>query len=86
MTSLHVLLQFDQKVKDRILEEHRRAIVAGQLWIMEVWLTAGLSLLALVYGYLRADLASGGRHRGRLRLAAATAILGVVAAAIATIV
>ena len=81
MISLHVLLQFDRKVKDRILEENQRAIIARRLWIAGVWLTAGLTLMAVVYGYLKIDLATSGRHRGSLRLAAATAILGMVAVA-----
>ncbi len=81
MTSLHTLLAFDSRVKDRIVEEHQRGVVAGRLWLAGVGLTACLLLLAVFYGYLRIDLASGGAHRNRLRFAAATAILGVVVAA-----
>jgi len=82
MTQLHVLLQFDRKVKDRILEERQRAVVAGRLWMTGGGLAAMLWLLAVMYGYLRIDLATGGAYRGRLRFAAILAILGPVAAAI----
>ena len=37
---------------------------------------------AVIYGYLKVDLATGGVYRGRLRFAAALAILGPVAAAL----
>jgi hypothetical protein len=75
-----VLLEFGRKVKDRILEARQGALIARRLWLAGVGLTAALALLAVLYGYLKIDLATAGGYRGRLRLAAATAILGVAAA------
>ena len=85
MTQLHVLVEFDRKIKDRILEEHQRMVVAGRVWRAGVGLIALLAFLAVFYGYLRIDLATGGAYRARLRLAVAAAILGVVAAAVAAV-
>jgi len=53
MTQLHVLLQFDRGVKDRVLEEHRQAVVAHRLWLTGAGLTAALGLLAAAFGYLK---------------------------------
>ena len=53
MTQLHVLLQFDRKLKDRVLEEYRRGIVAGRLWYAGVALAAVLAALTAGYGYLK---------------------------------
>ncbi len=53
MTQLHVLLRFDRKVKDRILEAHRQAVVEGRLWLTGSVVLAGLGLLAVLYGYLK---------------------------------
>jgi hypothetical protein len=85
MTQLHVLLQFDHKVKDRILEDRQRGVVAGRLWLGGGGLAGLLWLLAVIYSYLKIDLATGGAYRGRLRFAAALAILGPVAAAIVAV-
>ena len=80
MTRLYVLLQFDRKVKSRIIDECQRSVVAGRLWMAGGGMAAILWLLAVMYGYLRIDLKTGGTYRGRLRFAAALAILGPVAA------
>ena len=53
MTQLHVLLQFDRKVKDRVVEEHRQAVVAHRLWLTGAGLAAALGLLAAAFGYLK---------------------------------
>ena len=42
----------------------------------------GLSLLLVCFAYLKIDLATAGAYRGRLRLAAAAAILGLVGVAV----
>jgi hypothetical protein len=49
-----VLLEFDRKVRDRVLEEHRRSVVARRLRFTGVGLAAGLVLLGVLYGYLKA--------------------------------
>ena len=86
MTWLHVLLQFDRKIKDRILEEHRQAIIGRRLQAVATWSAMGLALLTVAFGYLKIDLATGGVYRGRLRLAAAAAILGLVGVAVVALV
>ena len=53
MTQLHLLLQFDRKLKDRVLEENQRAVVAGRLWYAGIGLAAVLVVLAAGYGYLK---------------------------------
>ena len=85
MKQLHVLLQFDREVKNRVLEENHQGIIAGRLWRVGIGLAAAFWLLAVVYGYLRIDLATGGIYRGRLRFAAALAILGPLAAVLAVV-
>ena len=82
MTRLYALLQFDRKTRDRIVEEGRRNTVAGRLWVAGGGLAAMLWLLAVMYGYLKVDLKTGGAYRGRLRFAAVLAILGPVAVAL----
>ena len=82
MTRLYLLLQFDRKIRDRIVAEGRRNTVAGRLWVGGSCLAGMLWLLAVIYGYLRVDLKTGGAYRGRLRFAAVLAILGPVAAAL----
>lgn len=53
MTRLHVLLEFDRKAKDRVLDQLRRTKVAGRLWFAGVGWAVWLALLGGVYGYLR---------------------------------
>jgi hypothetical protein len=86
MTRLYVLLQFDRKVKSRIIDECQRSVVAGRLWMAGSGLAVVLWLLAVMYGYLRIDLKTGGAYRGRLRFAAVLAILGPVAATLLAVV
>lgn len=53
MIHLHVLLQFDRQVKERILEAYRETIVAGRLWWTGGTLLAVWAILAVLYGYLK---------------------------------
>ncbi len=82
MTHLHVLLQFDRQVKDRVVEENRRVVVAGRLKAVGRWAAAGLVMLTVAFGYLKIDLATDGAYRRRLRLAAVLALLALIAAVV----
>jgi hypothetical protein len=53
MVSLHVLLEFDRSVKERILEQWRRAAIGRRIWVLGAGLASLLGVLAGVYGYLR---------------------------------
>lgn len=75
MMRLHVLLGFDRQASERIREEWTRLVVQNRIGGLSFLGTALLLLLATVYGYLKADLATEGRYRGRLRLAAGTAVV-----------
>ncbi|MGA2796815.1 MAG: hypothetical protein ABSE63_04485 [Thermoguttaceae bacterium] len=77
MTQVHLLLNFDQKVKTLIDETisvrmlNNRAAVVGTGFI-GLWL-----LLAVIWGYLKLDLSTKGAYHKRLRAAAAFTILMV---------
>ena len=81
MIQLHALLEFDREIKDRVLDVHRQAVVNRRLQGIAVWTSLGLSVLAVMFGYLKTDLATGGAYRGRLRWVVLVALLGVVALA-----
>lgn len=85
MTQLHVLLEFDRKFKERVLDQRHRAIVASRLRTTAMWAAVGLILLTTVFAYLKADLATEGVYRGRLRLATTMVILALAAAIVAMI-
>lgn len=53
MITLHVLLEFDRKAKDRVLAELRRTKVADRLWFAGFGWVVWLALLGVVYGSLR---------------------------------
>ena len=59
MVQLHVLLQFDRKAKDRILEAQRQAVVARRLRTTGIGVAAGLGLLAMFFGYLKMGAVKG---------------------------
>ena len=77
MTQVHLLLNFDKKAKTLISDAlnlrlfNNRAAVAGTGFI-GLWL-----LLAVVWGYLKLDLATKGACRRRLRVTAALATLTI---------
>lgn len=79
MVWLHVLLKFDRKLKDQVLEAYRQAIISRRMQSAGTWAAMGLGLLAVAFGYLKIDLATGGAYRGRLRFGIAMVILGVIA-------
>ena len=78
MIQLHVLLQFDRKVKDRVLEAYRESVVEERLRVVGFYAAVVLSVLGAWFAYLKTDLVTGGVYRARLRFAAGAAILGVV--------
>ena len=82
MIRLHVRLQFDARVKGRVLDAYRQAIVAQRLRSVATWAALGLTLLAVCFAYLKIDLATAGAHRNGLRWGAAAAILGLGALAL----
>ena len=63
MIQLHVLLEFDHQMQERITDAWQRVRIAHRLWVGRV-LAAGLALLALVYGYLKFDLSTAGAIKG----------------------
>lgn len=80
MVRWHALLLFDKQLNAQIDEAYHRCLVQYRVLRLGVLLAGVLALLAAAWAYLRLDLATGGRYRWRLRLAAGAAILGVIAA------
>jgi hypothetical protein len=70
MIQLHLLLEFDRAVRERIQKAAERAVIDRRLWRTGTCALAALGLLAVALAYLKADLATGGAHRRRLRLGA----------------
>jgi hypothetical protein len=85
MTQLHVLLRFDNNINNLIIASQQRGVVTDRIWTVGTALAAGFWFLGVLYGYLKIDLATGGRYRSRLRIAAVLAILVPVAAALAVV-
>ena len=80
MIQVHVLMEFDRAANARIDEAWEKAIVTRRLGVVGGLGAVVLLLLSAVWTYLKIDLATAGRYRGRLRLAATVAILAGVAA------
>jgi hypothetical protein len=53
MVNLHVLLEFDRVVKQRILEQLRQAAVGRRIWVVGAGMAALLAVLGVFYGYLK---------------------------------
>jgi len=86
MTHLYLLLEFDGKMKDRVLqewkhlrEEKRQALIARRLWRTGTGVVAGLLLVATLFMALRIDQVTAGAQRGRLGFLAVVVGLAVVA-------
>jgi hypothetical protein len=72
---LHVLVGFDPRMQEQIREVVRYQTAAWRVWGAGVGLGGVLAFLAVVFGYLKLDEATGGRYRRRLRVASVLAIL-----------
>jgi hypothetical protein len=88
MLTLHVNLRIDKRgFEDRYktstaqyVELDRQKFAERRLWTFGAYSSAAFLLLTVAWGYLKADLASGGRRRGILRAVATLVILAIVAA------
>ncbi len=85
MVRLHVLLEFDRAVNDRLREAWRQAVIHGKLWILGTFGTMLLLLLSAFWAYLRVDLATRGAYRGRLRFATGLALTSIFLAGLAVL-
>ncbi|NUQ62049.1 MAG: hypothetical protein HUU20_06155 [Pirellulales bacterium] len=85
MVRLHVLLEFDREVNNRIDEAWRQAVVHRKLWTLGSAGTVLLLLLSTFWAYLKTDLATAGAYRGRLRFATGLAVALVVLAGLAAL-
>lgn len=77
MLVVHNLLEFDRTVNDHLRDVHQRAVVAERLRYTGLGAAGVFGLLATAFGYLKLDTLSRGYYTGRLRAAAAIAILGL---------
>jgi hypothetical protein len=81
MHELHALLEFGDNARAQIRQAWWRTLIPLRLR----WVTCGfgavLAIIGVLLAALRFDLASGGKHRGRLRWATALTILLVVGSA-----
>jgi hypothetical protein len=74
-------VKFDPGFKDRVLEEAKHEVtVRARLHKAGAALAGTWLALGVAWSYLRLDLRSGGKHRSRLRLAAALMFSALAAA------
>ena len=81
MVQLHVLLEFDHKVKEHLKAQRDQLIVTRRLGVLGTGVAAALLVLLIAYVVLKLDLVSGGQRRGRLAVVAVLALIAVVAVA-----
>ena len=81
MVQVHVLLEFDHKVKEHLRAERNQLIVTRRLGVIGTGVAAALLVLCIAFIALKIDLVSGGQRRGRLAVGAALALIAVVGAA-----
>lgn len=87
MVHRHVLLRFDNAVNDHIRQMWKRSIVNERVAGAAALGGGVLALVAMVYGYLRLDLATRGAYRRRIRwTAAAAALLAMLVVAAAAVI
>jgi hypothetical protein len=85
MQILHARVAIDRNAQDMIKAAQRQALVGRRLVPFGVSFGTGFFLLAAVWGYLKIDLATGGKRRGILRTALLAVILSIAAAAAFTV-
>ncbi|HJT36000.1 MAG TPA: hypothetical protein VJ783_28515 [Pirellulales bacterium] len=77
MVVAHYLLEFNDDVRQHIAQVYHQALVAERLKYGGLGAAGVFGLLATAFGYLKLDTLSRGYYTGRLRAAAAIAILGL---------
>jgi hypothetical protein len=83
MVQLHALLRFDREARDEIDRKWSAIVAERRLWGAGGGLAGVLVLLSLAWGYLRADIATGGAYRWRLRLLFGGLVGALIAAGLA---
>lgn len=86
MVHRHVLLRFDGAVNDHIRQMWKRSIVNERVAGVGTLGGGVLALVAMIYSYLRLDLATRGAYRRRIRWTAAAALLAMLAVAAAAMI
>jgi hypothetical protein len=81
MQQQHALLEFGDNARAQIREAWRQAAIPRRLRWAACGFASVLAIVGVLLAALRIDLASDGRHRGRLRWATAVTILLVVGSA-----
>ena len=81
MQELHALLEFGDYPRAQMREAWRQAVVPQRVRWAACGFGAVLAIIGLLLAALRFDLASGGKHRGRLRWVMGLGILLVVGSA-----
>jgi hypothetical protein len=77
MYNLHALLVFDRGVNQELERRYRESQISGRLASTGAGAAIVLGLIATLFGYLKLDTLTRGYYTGRLRAAAATAILAL---------
>ena len=85
MRTQHLLLKFDRSYQHQIDDRWEESIVAQRLGATGLATGGLLGLLATAFGYLKMNALTSGRYRGRLRLAAVGAIVGLGVMGFATL-
>ena len=79
MVQLHALVEFDTKVQEMLRDEWKNVQIRERLLVAGLAFGSVLLLIAAAYGFLRLDLATEGKARGRILLAVITiaVLLGI---------